>query len=35
MFMATFLAKAGHSVGLIERHRDLYGLPRAGHSITK
>jgi 2-polyprenyl-6-methoxyphenol hydroxylase-like FAD-dependent oxidoreductase len=29
--MAAMVAQAGHSVALVERHRDLYGLPRAGH----
>ena len=29
--MAAMLAQDGHSVAVVERHRDLYGLPRAGH----
>lgn len=29
--LAAMLAQAGHRVALVERHRDLYGLPRAGH----
>ena len=29
--MAAMLAQAGRTVALGERHRDLYGLPRAGH----
>ena len=31
LVMAATLAKAGHAVAIVERHRDLYGLPRAGH----
>lgn len=29
--LAAMLAQAGHRVALVERHRDFYGLPRAGH----
>ena len=29
--MAALLARLGHSVAVVERHRDMYGLPRAGH----
>ena len=29
--MAAMMAQTGHRVALVERHRDLYGLPRAGH----
>ncbi len=29
--MAALLARLGHSVAIVERHRDMYGLPRAGH----
>ena len=29
--MAAMLAQNGHSVAVVERHRDVYGLPRAGH----
>ncbi len=29
--MAALLGRLGHSVALVERHRDMYGLPRAGH----
>ena len=29
--MTAMLAQGGHRVALVERHRDLYGLPRAGH----
>ena len=29
--MAALLTRLGHSVALIERHRDMYGPPRAGH----
>lgn len=28
---AALLGQAGHRVGVFERHRSLYGLPRAGH----
>ena len=31
LVMAALLARLGHSVALVERHRDMYGLPRAGH----
>ncbi len=29
--LAAMLAQTGHRVAVVERHRDLYGLPRAGH----
>ncbi len=29
--LSAMLAQAGHRVASVERHRDLYGLPRAGH----
>lgn len=29
--LAALLADSRHSVALVERHRDMYGLPRAGH----
>lgn len=31
LVMAATMAAAGHRVAVVERHRDLYGLPRAGH----
>ena len=31
LVMAATMAGAGHRIALVERHRDLYGLPRAGH----
>ena len=29
--MAATMQQAGHGVAAVERHRDLHGLPRAGH----
>lgn len=31
LMMAALTAQLGHSIAVVERHRDLYGLPRAGH----
>ena len=29
--MALMMGRLGHKIAIVERHRDLYGLPRAGH----
>ena len=31
LMMTALVGQAGHSAAVVEKHRGLYGLPRAGH----